>query len=145
VYASSSKSFCSRKIDISLCVEFNANVERAFRVDGFGGTIGGPGIEDWSEASVGFGGTGGGMIGFRGESRRFDVEWENGFCEIWPRRVNAATSKAELADLAFDLELVSTYKMQPACWLRVRPWSADTGARPRLAKVARISRSVLQK
>ena len=74
VYGSSSKSFCSRKIDNSFCVVFNASVDKAFRVEGFGGTIGGLGMEGESPVKVGFGGTGGGMMGFLGESRRFDVE-----------------------------------------------------------------------
>ncbi len=63
-------------------VEFRARVDNAFRADGFGGTTGGPGIDGDSAVRVGFGGTGGGIVGFLDESTRFDVEWENGFCAI---------------------------------------------------------------
>jgi hypothetical protein len=105
---SSSKSWPSRKRLSSLWVVFRASVDSAFRADGFGGTDGGLDSDGESDARVGFGGTGGGRTGFRGESRRLEVELENGFVEIWPSRVRAATSKAEPADRGFILALVST-------------------------------------
>ena len=60
----------------------------------------------------------------------------------WPIEASPATSKAEMAARVEVLALVSTYINALTCWLKLNAWSADTGARPCLAKVVKISRSL---
>ena len=59
-------------------------------------------------------------------------------------RILMITSKAEITDFKDVFEEDSMYRRHPDCWLRVSPWSVETGACPRRANVAKTSRSVLK-